>query len=77
MSLCSLNSSELYTKNHTVICYQKLLLMMYQFTNLLGSPFIVLRAKNQKPTYVQRALLQALAFSVSWKSTKALPRLIQ
>lgn len=46
MSLCSLNSSELYTKNHTVICYQKLLLMMYQFTNLLGSPFIVLRAKN-------------------------------
>ena len=46
MSLCSLNSSELYTKNHTIIYYQKLLLIIYQLTNLLGSPFIVLKAKN-------------------------------
>ena len=41
MSLCSLNSSESYTKNHTIIYYQKLLLMIYQFTNLLGAFYCI------------------------------------
>ena len=41
MSLCSLNFSESYTKNHTIIYYQKLLLMIYQFTNLSGAFYCI------------------------------------
>lgn len=57
---------ELYAKNHIVIYYQKLFLVIYQMTAPVGSTWTLLTAKHWKPLDLQKFVSQTLEpFTVS------------